>query len=78
MNRVRVKISELLLHYEFRYSYLLNVNTVRCSVVAVVVGVVAVVVRLWTMLMLSSQAYTSIKRLACHWVIERVEQFLTL
>ena len=23
-------------------------------------------------------AYTSIKRLACHWVIERVEQFLTL
>ncbi|KAG2560548.1 hypothetical protein PVAP13_8KG098936 [Panicum virgatum] len=30
------------------------------------------------MLMLSSQAYTSIKRLACHWVIERVEQFLML
>ena len=31
-------ISELLLHYEFRYSYLLNVSTVRCSVVAIVVG----------------------------------------
>ena len=47
-------------------------------VVAVVVGVVAVVIRLWTMLSFSSQAYTSIKRLACHWVIERADQFLTL
>ena len=46
--------------------------------VAVMVGVVAVVVLLWTMLMLSSQAYTSIKRLTCHWVIERVDQFQML
>ena len=53
-------------------------NIIRCSMVAVGVGVVAVVVRLWTMLMLSSHAYTSIKRLACHWVIECADQFLTL
>jgi len=69
--RVRVRV---LLHYEFHYSYLLNVNTVRCFVVAVVVGVVG----LWTMVMLNSQAYTSINPLPCHRVIERVDQFQTL
>ena len=53
-------------------------NTVRCFVVVVVVAVVVGVVGLWTMVMLNIQAYTSIKPLPCHRVIERADQFQTL
>ena len=47
-------------------------------VVAVVVGVVVGVVGLWTIVMLISLAYTSMKPLPCHWVIEHAEQFQML
>jgi len=47
-------------------------------VVAVVAGVMEGVVGLCTMVMLNSQAYTSIKPLPCHLVIERADQFQTL
>jgi len=39
---------------------------------------VVVVMGLCTMVMLNSQAYTSIKSLPCHRVIKRADQFQTL
>ena len=54
-------------------------NTVRCFVVvAVVVGVTVGVVGLWMIVMLNNQAYTFMKPMPCHRVIERADQFQML
>ena len=50
----------------------------RCFVVEVVVAVVVRVVAVCTIVMLNSQAYTSMKPLPCHRAIERADQFQML